>query len=114
MILLCISIQKDTVNSTCIVMKCKNLPKKIFNQSKSPINFFCFLKAINLSLTYLSVVLPAYVITCSLCFSTGNLVHGGVGGGGDSHGHDDARLKLKLLVTLKDVNLGVVEDLFDH
>lgn len=80
MILLCISIQKDTVNSTCIVMKCKNLPKKIFNQSKSPINFFCFLKAINLSLTYLSVVLSAYVITCSLCFSTGNLVHGGVGG----------------------------------
>ena len=36
------------------------------------------------------------------------------GWGGDSHGHDDARLKLKLLVTLKDVNLGVVEDLFDH
>ena len=77
-----VHIQKDTVNPTCIVMKCKNIPKNIFNQSKSPINFFCFLKAINLSLTYLSVVLPAYVITCSLCFSTGNLVHGGVGGGG--------------------------------
>ena len=36
------------------------------------------------------------------------------GWGGDSHDHDDARLKLKLLATLKDVNLGVVEDLFDH